>query len=245
MSDAVDGAVARLDFTPLAHQKVFFDTQFIKDYKGIGFVNSDYMIGSLRQQMVAAGVLLQENASTADFVIEGRVGALGADSHEVVYGIPSTRPLNDAADALAAVSHMPSLPGIPELALAKRSDQVAAAKIAMFAYDKESRERVWQSGMLTSRSSAKDLWVLGAGPFQRGAIHEGKVRFAGTRLDVPAWATDRSGSNGPIASYKGQKIFNLPEQPVPVTPGPEPVEIQQVSAEEEAKEDGKKSKKGK
>lgn len=240
MSDAVDGAVSKLDFTPLAHQKVFFDTQFIKDYKGIGFVNSDYMIGSLRQQMVAAGILLQENASTADFIIEGRVGALGADSHEVVYGIPSTRPLNDAADALAAVSHLPSLPGIPELALAKRSDQVAAAKLAMFAYDKESRERIWQSGMLTSRSSAKDLWVLGAGPFQRGAIHEGKVRFAGTKLDVPAWATDRSGSNGPIASYKGQKTFNLPEQPQPPPPpGPEPVEIQQVSAEEEAEKSKK------
>ena len=229
LSDAVDGAVARLDFTPMAGQKVYFDTSFLKNQKGVGFVNADYVVGSLRQQMVAAGLLLQKAENEADFVIEGRLGALGADSHDVIYGIPSTRSLNDAADAFASISQLPSVPGIPELALAKRSDQQAATKLAVFAYERESRERVWQSGMVVSRSTAKDLWVLGAGPFQKGTIHQGRVKFAGSSLDVPLLANDRHGSHGPIASYRESKVFNVPSEKIET-------EIQQASGEESEKE---------
>ncbi len=236
LSDAVDGAVARVDFTPLVHQKVFFDTRFMKNYKGVGFVNVEYVTSSLRQQMIAAGLMLQETEETADFVVEGRIGALGADSHEVIYGVPSTSVLNDAVNAVAAVSQTPTVPGIPELALAKRSNQIAAAKIAFFAYDRETRERVWQSGMLTGRSTAKDLWVLGAGPFQRGSIHDGNVKFAGSSLDVPYLDSERKGSHGPIASFKKSTIFTTPEAigqaKLEAAAKEEEGKIQQVSAEE-------------
>lgn len=239
LSDAVDGAVARVDFTPLVHQKVFFDTQYMKNYKGIGFVNIEYVTSSLRQQMVAAGLLLQDKEETADFVVEGRIGALGADSHEVIYGIPSTSVLNDAVNAVAAVSRGPKVPGIPELALAKRSNQIAAAKIAFFAYDRETRERVWQSGMMTGRSTAKDLWILGAGPFQRGSIHDGNVKFAGSSLDVPYLNSERKGSHGPIASFKKTTIFTTPEAigqaKLEAAIKEEEGKIRQVSAEETAK----------
>ncbi|QDT31260.1 DUF6655 family protein [Thalassoglobus polymorphus] len=210
MSDAVDGAIARIDFTPLENQKVYFDTKFIKDYKGVGFVNSDYVISSTRQQMIAAGVLLQEKEDTADFIVEGRIGALGTDSNEVIYGIPSTSVLNEAADAVAALSQAPAVPGIPELAVAKRSNQISAAKIAVFAYEKESRERVWQSGMLTGKSTSRDLWVMGAGPFQKGSIHDEGVKFAGSTLDVPLMEHERDGLRGPIAAYRDSMVFNLP-----------------------------------
>ena len=223
LSDAVDTTVARLDFTPLEGQKVFFDTQFIKDYKGIGFVNSDYVVGSVRQQMVAAGVLLQKTEDSADFIVEGRIGVLGTDSHEVIYGLPATSTLNDAANAIASISQVPKVPGIPELALAKRSNQVAAAKLAVFAYEKESRDRVWQSGLILSRSNAKDLWLFGAGPFQRGTVYEGKVRFAGTKLNVPLLGSARPGVSGPIASYREGRVFNVPADKVE--------EIQQASGE--------------
>ena len=238
MSDAVDGVVARVDFTPLAHQKVYFDTKYMKNYKGIGFVNVEYMTSSLRQQMIASGLLLQETEKTADFIIEGRIGALGADSHEVIYGIPSTSVLNEASKAVAAVSQAPALPGIPELALAKRSNQIAAAKIAFFAYERETRERVWQSGMLTGRSTAKDLWIFGAGPFQRGSIHDGNVRFAGSSLDVPYLNSERKGSHGPIASFKKATVFTTPEEITQAkleAAAKAESEIQQVSGEKSAK----------
>ncbi len=237
MSDAVDGAVAKIDFTPLANQKVYFDTQFIKNYKGIGFVNSEYVISSTRQQMIAAGILLQEKQETADFIVEGRIGALGTDSNEVIYGIPSTSVLNEAADAVASLSQLPAVPGIPELAVAKRSNQISAAKLAVFAYEKETRERVWQSGMLTGKSTAKDLWILGAGPFQKGSIHNGNVKFAGSSLDVPLLEEERKGTHGPIASYREATIFNLPgSEPDPaVAEGENGEKIQQVSGEEAKK----------
>lgn len=230
LSDAVDQSVARIDFTPLVGQKVYFDTQFIKNYKGIGFVTSEYVISSLRQQMTAAGLQLQEKQTDADFIIEGRIGALGTDAHEIVYGIPSTTALNDAANAVAAFSQAPKVPGIPELAVAKRSNQVAAAKIAVFAYETESRQRVWQSGVLTGKSTAKDLWVFGAGPFQKGTIHEGDVKFGGSSLDVPLLESERKGSHGAIASYRESTIFTVPES----TPPPEDTgEVQQASGEKE------------
>lgn len=235
LSDAVDEAVAKIDFTPLVNQKVYFDTQYLKNYKGVGFVNSEYVISSLRQQMAAAGLQMFDAADAADFIIEGRLGALGSDAHEVVYGIPSTSALNDAADVVSAVSQVPKVPGIPELALAKRSNQVAAAKLAVFAYERESRERVWQSGVLTGKSTAKDLWVFGAGPFQRGTIHQGNVDFAGSSLEVPMLERDRSGSQGPIASYRQSTIFSLPDDPAKTQIADEKddkPEIQQVSGEQ-------------
>ena len=46
----------------------------------------------------------------------------------------------------------------------------AAAKIAAFAYDRETRTPLWQSGVNSSLATAKDTWVLGVGPFQGGTI---------------------------------------------------------------------------
>lgn len=238
LSDAVDGAVARIDFTALRNQKVYFDTQYIKNYKGVGFVNSEYVISSLRQQMVAAGLQLYDKAEDADFVVEGRIGALGADAHEVIYGVPSTSVLNDAADAVAAFSRVPKVPGIPELALAKRSNQIAAAKLAFFAYERETRDRVWQSGMLTGRSTSKDLWLFGAGPFQRGTIHNGGVQFAGSSFDVPLLEQQRNGGYGPIASYRQSIVFSPPEQvgEAEIAENAEKDNIQQIAGEKKSED---------
>lgn len=210
-SDAVDAAVAKIDFTPLAGQRVFFDTTYMQNYKGIGFVNAEYVISSMRQQMVAAGLLLQAEIKTADYVVEGRVGALGTDSHEVVYGIPSNSAVSAAASAASAVSGVPMAGSIPELSVSRRADQAGAAKIGAFAYDKETREAVWQSGTSVARATAKDLWILGIGPFQRGTIYNGKIRFAGNALDGPAGGR-REGLNGPIAAYREEMIFQVPRR---------------------------------
>ena len=139
---------------------------------------------------------------------------------------------------MAAFSSVPKVPGIPELALAKRSNQIAAAKVAIFAYENESRERVWQSGVSTGKSTAKDLWVFGAGPFQKGSIHEGNVRFAGSSLDVPLLEDDRKGSHGPIASYRNATIFEAPFLAIEES-AEESSEVQQASAEEIVKEEEK------
>ncbi|WP_437202565.1 DUF6655 family protein [Planctomicrobium sp. SH664] len=208
-SDAVDAAVAKIDFTPMRGQLVYFDTKYMQGYKGTGFVTPDYVISSLRQQMLGAGVLLQEKADMADYILEGRVGTLGSDNHDVVVGIPASS-LSAAAAAASAVSGTPAIQGMPELALSRRNDQTAAAKIGVFAYERVSREPVWQSGISVARSTAKDLWVLGIGPIQRGTIYAGQTRFAGEALNAQAKLEKREGINGTIASYRREAIFRQP-----------------------------------
>ncbi len=209
MSDAVDRTIAQIDFIMLKGQTVYFDTTYIKNVKSLGFVNADYVISSLRQQMLAAGCMLQEAKEDADFVIEGRVGALGTDGQEIVYGIPANNSLTSAATLLPGV---PMMPALPEIALAKKEDLLGAAKIAVFAYHRETRESVWQSGVTVSTSDAKDAWVFGAGPFQYGSIYNG-TRFAGTRL--PFLGRRRSPPPNPelTESYYHQLTFHDPNRP--------------------------------
>ena len=71
----------------------------------------------------------------------------------------------------------------------KRTNQQGVCKIAVFAYDRMSGRPVWQSGNRKVASRAKDIWVMGAGPFQRGTIYDGTA-FAGERFAVPLVAQD-------------------------------------------------------
>jgi len=200
-SDAVDRTISQFDFRDLSGKKVYLDTQYIQAVKGIGFVNSDYIISSLRQQLVAARCLLQDKKDDADYVVEARVGALGLDSHEITYGIPASNALSTAA---SFVPTAPPIPTIPEISFAKKKDQLAAAKIAVFAYNRKTRQPVWQSGVNEAESTAKDTWIFGAGPFQRGTIYEG-TQFAGTRLGIPFFRRRRKRESA--ISYRNEIHF--------------------------------------
>lgn len=227
-SDAVDRSISQIDFTPLTGQRVYLDTSYIQSPKtptGIGFVNPEYVVSGIRQQMMAAGLELMETRDQAEFIVEARLGVLGGDSHELVYGIPSGSGIGSAASsAVAATTSVPLLPSLPELAFAKRKDHVAAVKVAVFAYHRETRQRAWQSGIALGKSSAHDYWLLGAGPFQRGDIYKG-VQLAGNPVDVPLASGDQPNSDGPISAYRQRMIFEAASQKKP------PSGIQQATAE--------------
>lgn len=186
MSDAVDSAVAKLDFRPLGGAKVFLDTTYIT---AMGkqtvmpqihntMVNSDYVISAIRQQMIAAGCLLVDTKDLADVICEARCGAIGLDGHSVTYGLPANNFLSSASSVVGGGGN---LPAIPELSLAKRELKSAASKVAVFAYDRETREPVYQTGIAQAGSNARDTWFLGIGPIQQGTIYRG-TRFAGKRF---------------------------------------------------------------
>jgi len=174
--DAVDRSVAQIDFRILTGKKIFLDTQYVnKTVPGVGFVTSDYIVSSLRQKMMCDGCLLEEKIEQADFVVEMRIGALGADGHEIVFGMPPNNALSLAASVTPASSPAAALlPSMPELSVAKKDDQMAAAKVALFAYNRRTREPIWQSGISESRSIAADRWYFGAGPFHNGSIYSKK-----------------------------------------------------------------------
>ena len=187
MSDAVDSTISKLDFRPLSMQKVFLDTTYAaaagKVIPGVpqpaNLVTSDYVISAIRQQMVAAGCLLSEKREDADVICEVRCGALGTDGHSVIYGIPASNVLGGVGSLIPGAPA--AIPAIPELAFAKREHKSAATKVAIFAYDRVTREPVWQSGIAQAGSSARDTWFMGVGPWQYGTIYRG-TRFAGKRI---------------------------------------------------------------
>lgn len=206
-SDAVDQTISSLDFSSLANKKVYFDTTYIKNIKGVGFVNGDYIISSLRQQIVAANCLIQEKKEQADYVVEARVGALATNGHEVNYGIPASNMLSSAA---TLVPTAPPIPTIPEISLAKKNNQSAAAKISVFAYNQKSRERVWQSGVVQAKSTARDTWILGAGPFQRGTIYKEGTQFAGSKLEIAMPGNEEFSNNSTVDYLHSARFIETP-----------------------------------
>jgi hypothetical protein len=187
MSDAVDSTISKIDFRPLTGYKVYLDTTFMasagKPIPGVAMqtnlVTSDYVISSIRQQLTAAGCQIVDTKDVADIICEARCGALGTDGHNVTYGIPALNIFGGASSLMAAA---PMLPTIPEVSFAKKEVKSAASKIAVFAYDRDTREPLWQSGIAQAGSNAKDTWFLGIGPIQQGSIYRGP-RFAGRRFN--------------------------------------------------------------
>jgi hypothetical protein len=169
ISDAVDQAVAKIDFRPLPGKRVYFDTQYLTGLKFPQGANVDYVVSSLRQQMMAYDCRLQDKLEDADFVVEARLGALGNDGVEMTYGVPGSA----ASTASLVLTGTPTVGGaMPELSIGRRNHHMGAAKIGLFAYDRTTREPVWQAGLSSGTSEARDYWVLGLGPYQTGHIHQ-------------------------------------------------------------------------
>jgi hypothetical protein len=170
ISNAVDQAVSQIDFRFLAGKPVYFDPQYLD-----GTVDKGYVISSLRQQLLASGCALKEDRSKAIYVVEARAGAVGTDRHSLLVGIPQ----------MTVPTFVPGQPTqIPEIPFAKKTDEQGAAKIAVFAYNRITGERLWQSGTLQAYSDARDAWLLGLGPFRRGSIVPG-TELAGEELPNP------------------------------------------------------------
>jgi hypothetical protein len=167
VSQALDNAVGKLDFHSLDGKKVFLDTQYLD-----GTVDKGYLISSLRQHLLAHGALLQEDRAKATYVVEPRTGGVGTDRHSLMVGTPAV-----TIPSIAAVP----LTSIPEIALMKKTDQKGVAKLAVFAYNRETGRALWQSGLVEANSTLKDTWVFGAGPFSRGSIRK-KTELAGEEL---------------------------------------------------------------
>ncbi len=180
LSNAIDRAIAQIDFSVLSGQKVFLETRYITKQKSSSYANSNYFTSAVRQHMFASRCRVQDEKKDADYVVEARLGALGSDAHELVFGLPATNLVSTAATLLP---NSPPMPTIPEISVARRDAQSSAAKIALFAYDRRTLEPVWQSGITEAKGRSFDTWILGAGPFQSGTIHSG-TRFAGNRIGI-------------------------------------------------------------
>jgi hypothetical protein len=211
-SQAIDYAVAQIDFSPLGGHPVFLDTAALdKD-----MVDKGYLIGLVRQQIAAHGGLLQEDRWRAVYVVELRAGAIGTDRHSVLVGTP----------ALSLPSVVPGIPtSIPEIAVAKTNDQRGVAKVGVFAYNRVTGRAVWQSGTVEASSRSKDLWLLGAGPFTHGTIRR-RAELAGEPLPDITHPNDLFGKKATQGqahsadSAGKEQVFPGSEVPAPPVPPP-------------------------
>lgn len=171
VSDAVDRSISEIDFASISGRDVYLDARFINAQ-----VDVNYITSTLRQHMLASGCVIKDKPEDAEWVVEVRTGAVGTNRADLLFGLPATN-LPTAAAGLPATS-------IPEIPFVKRTAQQGVCKLALFCYDRSTGQPVWQSGVRQVASNAKDVWVFGAGPFQRGTIYDG-TKFAGERFNVP------------------------------------------------------------
>jgi hypothetical protein len=201
ISNAIDATVSRLDFHLLSGKRVFLDPQYLD-----GVTDKGYLISSLRQHLLACGCLLQEERNNATYVIEARAGSVGTDRHDMLLGVPR----------MAVPSVMPGIPGamIPEIALAKKDNNRAVAKIAVFAYNRVSGEPVCQSGIVEAISRERSSWLCGAGPFRRGSLHHG-TEFDDQQIVVPLLDKPASQANARMSAVTQAAVWKsepLPEE---------------------------------
>jgi hypothetical protein len=212
ISDAIDRAVQTMDVHTLSGQTVFLD-----DTKVADCVDKNYLVSTLRQYLLANGCQLKDQKDQADFVVEARAGAVGTDRNDLLFGLPSMN-----VPQIPLVQPVPAV--IPEIPIAKRKDQRGIAKIAIFAYHRQTGTPVWQSGIVHEESSANDVWILGAGPFQRGTIYQG-TEFAGSAIKKDQKA-NLNGRRLPPVSIAQQNVFTPPQQFAKQTPAVDPKVVQ-------------------
>ena len=201
-SDAIERAVMQVDATPLAGRRVFLDVSALDKTN-----DNSYLSSSIRHQLLACGVGLADSKTEAEVIVEARAGAIGTNRDELLVGIPET------SLTVAGFGGM-----IPEMSAAKRTDQEAVAKIALFAYDRETGMPVWQSGVQNVASRTHDRWYFGAGPFKTGDITE-SPRFAGIRLRMPKFRREPPAELADAVKLTKPHLYaTLPPLPEDVSP---------------------------
>ncbi len=209
LSNAIDEAVNGIDFQPLAGKDVFLDTERLK-----GVTDENYLVSSLRQHMLAQGCMLKSEKAAAQYVVEARASALGTNSHSILIGVPAVN-LPNVGTAY------PGVPAsIPEIPFAKTTKQAGVAKIALFAYNRETGRPVWQSGAFPVTADAKNAWFLGLGPFQRGSIYDG-TKFAGSDTHFLPFKNKDSEqvSSRPSIPVTAEAVFDEPPAEIARKPG--------------------------
>lgn len=216
ISTAIDRSINDMDFSLLEGKDVYFDPQYLK-----GASDEGYIVSSMRQKLLAAGVYLKSNREQATYVVEARAGAVGTNRQDVLLGIPQTN-----LPTSAVMGGVPSV--IPEIPLAKSTHQRGVAKLAAFAYNQVTGQAVWQSGSYPITADSRDTWVLGTGPFQRGTIYDG-TNFAGQRVMWPTGGGSKEEQRPPAPGLSVTASSMFGETPGLVPPSP-PAAFTQKSA---------------
>jgi|SRR5665213_493768 len=185
LSTAADRALQSTTFGIFANQKVFLDAAYFDSY------DSKYAIGAIRDALSRAGVLLQDNVTNSDIIIEARSGALSIDSSDSFVGIPSMAVPVPLAGPLQT----------PEVAFYKAHKQRSAAKIVLLAFARASRAHVYSSGPLDGNAYDK---------------HQKCFFVSWIRTDVPEYQKNEQRSELYRTWFPQYDLASLPSTNAPV-----------------------------
>ncbi|MGL6195661.1 MAG: DUF6655 family protein [Thermoguttaceae bacterium] len=190
ISHAIDHTIEQFDFSPLSGKKVYIDPESVS-----ATTDSKYLCAAIKEHIASYGAKLCEKKEEAEFVAELRAGAVGTDRNDLLYGVPAfTVPtFGIGSSGISGAS-------FPEIAFAKKTNQRAVCKIAVFVYHRDTGQPLWCSGNRLSEGNAKSTWVLGAGPFNKGSIYKG-TEFQGSQLPTLVGGTDEE-TPQPLASER-------------------------------------------
>ena len=152
ISNAVDSVLDKTPLPDVNGRKVFINDAYLD------CVDKGYVIGSIRQRLLASGALLVGKAEGSDLTIEIRSGGIGTDNVESFVGMPG----------LAVPGALPI--EIPEVRLWEASSQYGTAKLGIVAYGTESGQMLFDSGRELARADDSRWSILGVGPFQSGTV---------------------------------------------------------------------------
>ena len=225
LSSAIDRSINAIDFSSLEGKDVYFDPQYLK-----GVSDEGYIVSSIRQRLLSEGVFLKASRDEATYVVEARAGAMGTNRQDVLLGIPQ---INLPTGVMMAGA--PS--AIPEIPLAKKTNQKGVAKLAVFAYNQVTGQALWQSGTHPITADARDTWVLGTGPYQRGSIYNG-TSFAGQRMMWPVGRQSAAKQQPPVLGQSVTAAASFEEDPNVKPPRP-PASFAEKSKDNKDNKDNK------
>lgn len=145
LSTAADRALEQADFVLFNGRKVYVDERYFESY------DEEYVIGTIRNRISESGGLLVAELADAEVIVEPRSGALSTDAAESIIGLPSMPVPVPFAGTVTS----------PEVALYKSQKQFATAKIALFAYYKDSRVHLHSTGDLYGEAKHNYYTFLG------------------------------------------------------------------------------------
>lgn len=152
ISNAVDQALDKVDFTAFQGRAVFLDDKYID------CVDKNYLISSMRHRLLRSGSQVVDAADKAEIVLEPRSGAVGTNTSESFVGVPEIA--------------LPGMLTLPEVRLLTRSNQTGLAKIGMVAYDAKTNQVLGDGGVALAQSGDNNWYVMGVGPYQNGTVRQ-------------------------------------------------------------------------
>ena len=120
ISAAADRAASQLSLGIPKGTRIFVDSQYFQGY------DQGYAIASIRAQMLKNGLMVVDDRTKAEAIVQVSSGALSTDQKSLLIGIPQlTVPYYPAGNSVT----------VPEIALFKQAEEKGVAKFVATGYD--------------------------------------------------------------------------------------------------------------